>query len=534
MRHAKALSALTAGLLPVLLSACSSDAEAPPSSVSVGGQPAVVATAGTGSSAASGAGGAGAGATASTGKGGSAAVPCIYDNFDPATLNLVNKTGWVGCEASLSTDNPLGFQGAIYGYGDGVSCPKTTEGAVMCADGKCCMKGKTVVDTSYKSWGCGLGLELSSTGATPPVKSAYKGPVKCFDIEMTGDSGGNPVRIGFSQSVVKEGDDKIAPFLPVSLAGSLTQKVCFSDVTCPADWKLTPEQCSITGDGTPFDLQIQVAGGEAAADFNICVTKIHPISDGTTVTTPTVPVGTLTGTGKLTGQYESAAVTRNAKEYRVINNAWGLKTGGSQEIQYNGTTFKVLQQPGNNTGAAGPVSFPAVYLGSRSGLGTTGGSGLPLAVSAIKSIQTGWTNNAKTLGNAGGNFNASYDVWFDLANQAGNPSGGYLMVWFWDPSGAQPIGEVIEKNTITIAGQNWNVWYGTNSGAGGGAAVPCVSYVSPAGITSLDFDLNLFIKDAVTRGYVKNDWKLTAVHAGFEIWSGGVGLESSAFYVDVK
>jgi hypothetical protein len=53
-------------------------------------------------------------------------------------------------------------------------------------------------------------------------------------------------------------------------------------------------------------------------------------------------------------------------------------------------------------------------------------------------------------------------------------------------------------------------------------------------LSSLSFDLNLFIKDAVGRGYVQNTWGLTNVFSGFEIWSGGVGLETTDFAVMVN
>ena len=53
-------------------------------------------------------------------------------------------------------------------------------------------------------------------------------------------------------------------------------------------------------------------------------------------------------------------------------------------------------------------------------------------------------------------------------------------------------------------------------------------------LNSLSFDLNLFIKDAVLRGYLQNTWGLTNVFAGFEIWSGGVGLETTDFAVTVN
>ena len=56
------------------------------------------------------------------------------------------------------------IQGAWYGYGDGTSCPASTPNP--CTTGSCCMMGTTVVDTTYAKWGCGIGMELSSSGGT--------------------------------------------------------------------------------------------------------------------------------------------------------------------------------------------------------------------------------------------------------------------------------------------------------------------------------------------------------------------------------
>ena len=41
-------------------------------------------------------------------------------------------------------------------------------------------------DTTYMRWGCGIGMELSSSGGTAPTKSVYTGSSKCFNITLTG------------------------------------------------------------------------------------------------------------------------------------------------------------------------------------------------------------------------------------------------------------------------------------------------------------------------------------------------------------
>lgn len=54
-------------------------------------------------------------------------------------------------------------------------------------------------------------------------------------------------------------------------------------------------------------------------------------------------------------------------------------------------------------------------------------------------------------------------------------------------------------------------------------------------ISDLELDLNAFIQDALKRPVaLEASWYLSHVFAGFEIWSGGVGLKTKAFYAIVE
>jgi hypothetical protein len=233
----------------------------------------------------------------------------------------------------------------------------------------------------------------------------------------------------------------------------------------------------------------------------------------------------VTGQGTITDRYGTAHVTCNGKDYIVQNNAWGSDKG--QTLTYGpGTKMKVTQQ--NGTGAMGaPASYPSIFIGANAGR-STADSGLPKAVSAIAKggVQTSWTWAAN---GATGSYNASYDVWFSTGAagepMASAPSGGYLMVWYRKPPTDQPIGTSVA--TAVIGGKNWSVWYGTNSSSG----KPCVSYIAQQTLNSLSFSLGDFIRDAVDRNYIQNSWYMTNVFAGFEIWNGGTGLETTDFAV---
>ena len=186
-------------------------------------------------------------------------------------VELVSAEGWVGGDENESMDDPLGLQGAFYTYGDGWQCCAGTscEGQNPCSTGQCCWTGTTVVDSTYAAWGCGLGFELRASGGENSVKSPYAGAASCFAISITGDSGGNKVRIGFTQ--FQDTTDRVSPFVEIpSINGSWGGAVCFADVTCPT-WA-TSDQCELTGDS--YDLQIQVVGGEREGSFDLCVSSI--------------------------------------------------------------------------------------------------------------------------------------------------------------------------------------------------------------------------------------------------------------------
>ena len=461
--------------------------------------------------------------------------------------NIVEPSGWI-CDK----DTPVMIQGSWYAYGDSTASPNSMcmppTGNPCTAAAGCCLKGATIVDAMYKAWGCGIGMELSSSGGTTPVKSVYGGPVKCFNVTMTGSSGGNPVRVGFSQSPTPA-SDAVSPYkeIPAFTNGWMGQ-VCFADVTCPS-WSIppmsNPAKCTKTGtDGTPVDMQIQIPGGDRAGTFNVCLTKVEPVVSGGTGTGGTgggtTGCPTPSGSGTITTQYGDAHVMC-PKEYIVQNNAWGSTAG--QNITFGpGAKFKVTVQNENRTGNTTPAGYPSIWTGAYDNRNTGSSSGLPRAISQIAagSLQTSmtWADNG-----AQGSYNAAYDVWFSTGSggdpTAKAPSGGYLMVWFYDPPDNQPIGALLNNGmgSATIGGKQFSVWYGQNTG--GGASRPVVSYVAQQNFNSWTFSLGDFIRDAIARDCgggtkcLNSNWYLSTVFTGFEIWRGGVGLEIKDFGVTV-
>ena len=244
----------------------------------------------------------------------------------------------------------------------------------------------------------------------------------------------------------------------------------------------------------------------------------------------------------LSGQWGAAAFCLGLRQYYLQVNEWN--STAAQSMNYGGGNyyFKITEQDATSPTNTGPTGFPSMFIGANSGH-ETAGSDMPKLVSSINSVPTtwNWTDNGATEAASSSNiYNATYDVWFSTkaAGEPGDscPSGGFLMVWLHKPTAAQPIGGAPSYSGITINGipGTWDVWIGPNQGCG----VPCISYVrtdtNPA--YSMSFDLNLFIKDAVNNhpNTITNVMYLTNIFTGFEIWSGGVGLQTTSFCAGVN
>ena len=215
------------------------------------------------------------------------------------------------------------------------------------------------------------------------------------------------------------------------------------------------------------------------------------------------------------------------KSYYALANWWSVFN--SQTVTLNGLGFTV-QNPGNATSKDGqaPIGYPSFLIGQYQDLQTTG-SGMPKLVSSLTTVPIVFNTNIGSISN--GDLNAAMDVWFNtstapLGKDASAPTGGYLMVWQHKPANKQPRGNVqMPGVTVGNVPGKWDVW----------SDGQCVSYVSTTVQGSLTFDLNDFIKHAVTNNkVVKSNWYLADIFAGFEIWSGGSGAQLSKFCAKVN
>ncbi|MGC4066945.1 MAG: hypothetical protein QM784_20375 [Polyangiaceae bacterium] len=386
---------------------------------------------------------------------------------------------------------------------------------------KSCSSGATCSGTETmnysENWGALLGLNTSATEGTPAGKTFSKIAVKYTG---TVSPASTAVRL---QVQLKSGTtycyNGYASELQLSTA-DLTQDCCKAGGT--------PLTSADTANIT--SIQLLVASSTTAETFtSLCMTDI--VLDGSGGSGPTVTCNdTSSASGTLTGanSYATLPTSSGSKSYILQSNWWTAYAG--QTEAYSGLGFTVngsgsFQSPSN------PLGYPSLFIGSYVGHSSVG-SNLPKQVSSLTTIPTvyQWSGSSDTS-----RFNASYDVWFTQSNAlvtGGDPrsGGAYLMVWMFKPSNQTPRGSVVNASvTIPGAPGTWEVWYDTSGVA------PCVSYVANSKLDSITFDLNEFIKNAVTNKWgVNSSQYLSIIFGGFEIWEGHSGLKLDKFCAHVN
>lgn len=130
-------------------------------------------------------------------------------------------------------------------------------------------------------------------------------------------------------------------------------------------------------------------------------------------------------------------------------------------------------------------------------------------------------------GISSGYWNASYDLWFSKTNQiTSQDNGAELMIWLRTPPGYAG-GHLVN---VPHAGRFWLMhWKACNSGI-------CWNYIQFRFLRTVHgarLRMRPFIRYAESLGLIQPRWYLTSVHAGYEIWSGGKGLQTDWFNAHV-
>jgi len=221
--------------------------------------------------------------------------------------------------------------------------------------------------------------------------------------------------------------------------------------------------------------------------------------------------------------------------YVVMNNNYS--GNGAQTITVTPTGFSITARTGSTSTSGAPLAYPAVYLGCHYS-NCSPSTPLPLQISGItsatSSIDYTYPSDPSSI------YDASYDIWMDPTPKTTGVNQQELMIWFTKQGGIQPIsysydaGGAVPIATVEIAGVSWNVYQGNNG------ANNVLSYLAVSPIDSLaDFDVMSFIEDTYIRTAsfaqpVTDAWYLTSIQAGFEPWSGGVGLTVNSFEATVS
>lgn len=180
----------------------------------------------------------------------------------------IEEDGWIWAEC-----NEFGIQGGWYCYTDGQTESTCLENVPPYDDGKMCLSGETLGPIP-NTWGAGIGLGLAETDDDPPVKMPYDAAsrgIVGFSVTITGSTGGNDLRVGFTTSAMPT---LTPPFVVVPGAG--THDLLFEDAIVPPDWAV-PNAGETVDPTAIYDIQFQVAGDGVAAPFDFCVTDITPI-----------------------------------------------------------------------------------------------------------------------------------------------------------------------------------------------------------------------------------------------------------------
>ena len=231
------------------------------------------------------------------------------------------------------------------------------------------------------------------------------------------------------------------------------------------------------------------------------------------------------GTITISGQYDIAWITPDTHEYCVQNDVWNPESGWVQVLEVNDQNgdFTVKQANHNRPATGAPASYPSIFRGNHWGTATNN-SGTPIRVKDIRNVITSWEVTVTDSGI----WNAAYEIWFHKTGDysGGAPNGAELMIWINWQGLIQPSGSRID--IVSLANNTWEVWFADLEDW------DYIAYRRTDKTTSISFDINEFIKDALSRGRIENSWYFISVEAGFELWQGGAGLKSSGFSVTVN
>jgi hypothetical protein len=171
------------------------------------------------------------------------------------------------------------------------------------------------------------------------------------------------------------------------------------------------------------------------------------------------------------------------------------------------------------------MAFPFVLYGCSWGL-CTAGSRLPAPVRSLRRVTATWY----TAGQAAGQWNTAFDIWFGRHRAAyqGQAKGAELMVWL----NAHDY-PALRSRIIRVDHRRWYVshWVTSHNGAHW-------NYIQIRAVRPTSHVRNLSLLPIIRRvekmRLVSPRWWLLNIESGFEIWHGGRGLRTTSFSASVR
>jgi hypothetical protein len=434
----------------------------------------------------------------------------------------IDNTGFIGRAC-----NVYGVQGAWYCFSDSATGEGCTKGVVPYSAASpgpgMCLQGTLPAGTGNY---VGIGMELNATGGTNAVKmpfNATAGGIVGFEITITGNTGGDAVRVGFTND---NGTtmNYVAPFAPEP-PGAGVLDVLFSQVPPVPNYPNIADQGAVLDPTKIYDVQVELPGQAASVNYNFCVTSIKPLFSVDAGVPGTCSSMVAIGSPNCTNQ----DIVRGV-DYGIQNNMFGSNAGQCTQAMQGGTCagFATTFTNGSfGNGGNVPSSYPSVIYGWQNGtyFGTYQASNAKM-LSKINSANTSWQYSVP-----GGTYDAAYDTWLGPSTTA--TPGLELMVWLGYGGGIQPAGSQV-KTAISIPNVSgtWDVWKGTV----GSWQYLAYRTTAPSGSANVSFDLNKFFQDALNNQSVglSASSYLMGIQAGFEIYSESGTLTTNSFSVSVQ
>jgi Glycosyl hydrolase family 12 len=222
----------------------------------------------------------------------------------------------------------------------------------------------------------------------------------------------------------------------------------------------------------------------------------------------------------LCGRREHVTVTTARGVRFVVKND---NYGGGREclvVRDGGPNFTVTRSPVPDWHRK-PQAYPFILRGCSWGT-CSPHSRLPQRVSALRRPEATWDTTQVPHGR----WDAAFDIWFGRHPMTtGQARGAELMIWL----NARRIGVAPRTPVVRIDHTRWYLlhWRACHGG-------DCWNYVQfrrvrPAsGVRRLH--LSPFFQRAQAHGWLRSQWWLENIEAGFELWQGGAGLGTDRFW----